>query len=376
MLRAYKYRLYPTEKQKLLFTKTFGCCRYVYNWALNLKINAYKEEKKSLGTILLINLMKSELKAQHEWLDEVNSQSLQSSLRNLNTAFNNFFRDVHVVGFPKFKSKKSGQSFQCPQHCSVDFRKSTITIPKAKDIPAVLHRKFTGKIKTVTISMTSSGKYFASILVDTDIPKMPKKEIKGKTTIGIDLGLKTMAVCSDGRTFGNNRHLIKSLDRLKFLQKRMSRKTKGSGNRKKARIKVARLQERIANQRKDVLHKMTHLLTHDESIDTVCIENLNVKGMMRNHHLSQGVSDVAMGMLHMMLAYKCEWYGVNLIKIDRFDPSSKACGKCGHIYKKLRLSERSWTCTECGATHDRDFNAACNIKKFGLNSSTLGARGR
>lgn len=235
MLRAYKYRIYPTDEQKVLFAKTFGCCRFVYNWALNLKITAYKERKEMLGNVYLTNLMKSELKVEHEWLSEVNSQSLQ-----------------------------------------------------------------------------------------------------------------------------------RSLDRLKLLQKRLSRKQKGSANRNKARIRVARLQEHIANSRKDSLHKITHALTHDSQVRTICMEDLNVKGMQRNHHLAQAVGDASFGMFLTLLEYKCSWYGVNLIKIDRFAPSSKTCGKCGHVYKGLNLSERSWTCPECGTHHDRDFNAACNIKEFGL----------
>ena len=366
MLRAYKYRIYPTDEQKVLFAKTFGCCRFVYNWALNLKITAYKERKETLGNVYLTNLMKSELKVAHEWLSEVNSQSLQSSLRNLDTAYTNFFRNTKVVGFPRFKSRKDKQSFLCPQHCRVDFEKGTITIPKAKDIPAVLHRKFKGTVKTVTISMTPSGRYFASVLVDTSMQEMKPSEPMRDTTVGIDLGIKSLAVCSDGRTFDNPKNLQRSLDRLKLLQKRLSRKQKGSANRNKARIRVARLQEHIANSRKDSLHKITHALTHDSQVRTICMEDLNVKGMQRNHHLAQAVGDASFGMFLTLLEYKCSWYGVNLIKIDRFAPSSKTCGKCGHVYKGLNLSERSWTCPECGTHHDRDFNAACNIKEFGL----------
>ena len=366
MLRAYKYRIYPTEAQKVLLAKTFGCCRFVYNWALNLKIEAYKQEKKSIGNVELTNRMKSELKAEHDWLSEVNSQSLQSALRNLDTAYKNFFRDTHAVGFPRFKSRKNKQSFQCPQHCSVDFGKGTISIPKAKNIPAVLHRKFKGTVKTVTISMTSSGKYFASLLVDTGLQELKPSEPVRESAIGIDLGIKSLAVCSDGRTFDNPKNLQGSLDRLALLQKRLSRKQKGSSNRNKARIRVARLQEHIANCRKDNLHKITYALTHDSQVRTICMENLNVKGMQRNHHLAQAVGDASFGMFLTMLEYKCSWYGVNLIKIDRFAPSSKTCGKCGYVYKGLKLSERSWTCPECGTHHDRDFNAACNIKEFGL----------
>ena len=366
MLRAYKYRIYPTNEQKALFAKTFGCCRFVYNWALNLKITAYKERKETLGNVYLTNLMKSELKAEHDWLKEVNSQSLQSALRNLDTAYANFFRNTKAVGFPKFKSRKSGQSFLCPQHCSIDFAKGTITIPKAKDIPAVLHRKFKGTVKTVTVSMTPSGRYFASILVDTAIQEQKTSEPVHDTAIGIDLGIKSLAVCSDGRTFDNPKNLQRSLEHLALLQKRMSRKRKGSANRNKARIRVARLQEHIANCRRDNLHKIAHALTHDSQVRTICMEDLNVKGMQRNHHLAQAVGDASFGTFLTMLEYKCRWYGVNLIKIDRFAPSSKTCGKCGYVYKGLKLSERSWTCPECGTRHDRDFNAACNIKEFGL----------
>lgn len=366
MLRAYKYRIYPTDDQKVLLAKTFGCCRFVYNWALNLKIEVYKQEKKSIGNVELTNRMKSELKAAHEWLSEVNSQSLQSALRNLDTAYKNFFLDTHAVGFPKFKSRKSKQSFLCPQHCNVDFVNGTISIPKAKDIPAVLHRKFKGTVKTVAVSMTPSGKYFASVLVDTAIHELSASAIQGDTALGIDLGIKSLAVCSDGRTFDNPKSLQRSLDRLKMLQKRLSRKQKGSANRNKARSRVARLQEYIVNRRKDNLHKITHALTHDSQVRTICMENLNVKGMQCNHHLAQAVGDASFGTFLILLEYKCRWYGVNLIKIDRFAPSSKTCGKCGYVYKRLKLSERSWTCPECGTHHDRDFNAACNIKEFGL----------
>ena len=366
MLRAYKYRIYPTDEQKVLFAKTFGCCRFVYNWALNMKITAYKERKETLGNVYLTNLMKKELKRDHEWLTEVNSQSLQSALRNLDTAYTNFFRNTKAVGFPRYKSRKDRQSFLCPQHCRVDFSKNTITIPKAKDIPAVLHRKFRGIVKTVTISMTSSGRYFASVLVDTDIQEKPKSAVKNDTTIGIDLGIKTLAVCSDGRTFDNPKNLRKSLNRLALLQKRLSRRQKGSSNRNKARIKVARLQERISNQRKDTLHKITYTLTHDSQVRTICMEDLHVKGMIRNHHLAQSVADASFGMFLTMLEYKCKWDGVNFVKIDRFAPSSKTCGKCGYVYKGLKLSDRSWTCPNCGMVHDRDYNAACNIKEFGL----------
>ena len=366
MLRAYKYRIYPTGEQKALFAKTFGCCRFVYNWALKMKIEAYKQEKRTVPYKEIQERMVNDLKKENDWLAEVNSQSLLNSILNLDTAYKNFFRNTHTAGFPRFKSRKDRQGFQCPQHCRVDFANGTITIPKAKDIPAVLHRKFKGVVKTVTVSMTPSGKYFVSVLVDTDIQELPATVPLRDATLGIDLGIKSLAVCSDGRTFDNPKNLQKSLDRLKLLQKRLSRKQKGSANRGKARIRVARLQEYISNCRKDNLHKITYAFTHDSQVRTICMEDLNVKGMLHNHHLAMAVGDVSFGMFLTQLEYKCKWYGVNLIKIDRFAPSSKTCGKCGHVYKELKLSERSWTCPECATFHDRDFNAACNIKEFGL----------
>jgi putative transposase len=365
MLRAYKYRIYPTDEQKVLFAKTFGCCRFVYNWALNIRIEAYKQNKLTVPYKEIQDRMVNGLKKENEWLSEVNSQSLLNSLRNLDTAYKNFFSDKKV-GFPNFKSRKNRQSFQCPQHCSVDFGMSTISIPKAKNIPAMLHRRFKGTVKTVTVSMTPSGKHFASVLVDTDIQEVPAQSVNRNTALGIDLGIKSLAICSNGVVFENHKHLQRSLSRLTLLQRRLSRKQKGSASRNKARIKVARLQERIANQRKDNLHQITCRLTHDSQVRTICMEDLNVKGMTRNHHLAQAVNDASFGMFLTMLEYKCRWYGVNLIKIDRFAPSSKTCSKCGHIYKGLKLSERSWTCTNCGTHHDRDLNAACNIKEFGL----------
>lgn len=366
MLRAYKYRLYPTDEQKVLFAKTFGCCRYVYNWALEQNITAYKESKKHFSYFDLCSKMVHELKVEHEWLKEVHAQALQGALCNLTSAYSNFFRDTKTVGFPRFKSRKNKQSYNFAQRCRVDFTKGTISIPKAKDIPAVLHRKFYGKIKTTTISMTPSGKYFVSILVDTDMQEIPTSIPAKDTTIGIDMGVKTLAVCSDGRTFDNPKNLHKSMKRLVMLQRRLSHKQKGASNWNKARVKVARLQERISNQRKDHLHKITYALTHDSQVRTICIENLNVKGMTRNHSLAQSITDASFGTFRTMLEYKCKWYGVNLIKIDRFAPSSKTCNKCGYVYKGLKLNERSWTCPKCGTYHDRDYNAACNIKDIGF----------
>ena len=323
-------------------------------------------QKETLSNVHITNLMRSELKSKNEWLKEVNSQSLQSALRNLDTAYSKFFQNPKAVGFPKFKSRKSRQSFQCPQHCSVDFSSSTISIPKAKNIPAILHRKFAGKIKTVTISMNPSGRYFASVLVETNITELSVSEIREENTIGIDLGIKEHAVCSDGRIFDNPKNLSHSLELLQRRQRQLSRKQKGSANRDKARIKLARIQERISNQRKDHIHKVTSILTHDSQVYTICIEDLNVKGMQQNRKLARNISDASFGMFRSILEYKCRWYGINLISIDRLAPSSKTCSKCGYVYDGLTLSNRRWQCPQCGSIHDRDLNAACNIKNFGL----------
>lgn len=366
MIRGYRYRLYPTKDQIVLLNKTFGCCRYVYNWALKTKDTEYKTNNNSLSSFDLMKLMKTQLKSQFEWLKEVNSQSLQQSIHNLDTAYTNFFRNPKKVGFPQYKKRRNKQSFQCPQHCTVDFIKGTIYIPKVKYIPAVLHRRFNGTVKTVTISKTPSGEYYASVLVDTNMVELPLKEVNPNTSIGIDLGIKSLAVCSNGKTYENQHNLKNSLNRLALYQKRLSKKEKGSSNYNKTRIKVAKVHETIANKRRDYLHKITYELTHDSQVCTICVEDLNVKGMTKNHHLSQSINDASFGLFLTILEYKCKWYGINYIKIDRFAPSSKTCCKCGYINKTLKLSDREWVCPHCGTTLDRDFNAAINIKNIGL----------
>lgn len=379
MLKAYKYRLYPTEEQSCQLEQHFGCVRFVYNWGLGLKKDMYEKEKKGIHNIELTNRMKAELKQQRPWLKTVNSQSLQMALRNLDSAYQRFFKEKK--GFPNFKSKKDNKySFQCPQHVSVDATKGTIDIPKIKRISICLHRKFSGTIKTTTISKTASGKYFASILVDeSNLKQLDKKPILRNQTIGIDTGIKTFLVCSSGLEVQNNTYLEKSLRRLEVLQKRHVKKQrmsvvkedgsivkKNSNNREKCRIKIARLHEKISNQRLDTIHKITYKLTHDSQVSTICIEDLNIKGMVRNHKLARSLADVGIGKFYETLAYKCDWYGINLIKIGRFEPSSKTCSVCGTAKSGLKLNERNWTCETCHTEHDRDLNAAINIKNFGL----------
>lgn len=374
MFKAYKYRIYPNEEQKVLFSKTFGCTRFVYNWALNIKKEYYNKYKKFLPYKDIQNRMVNELKVENTWLKEVNSQSLICSIKNLEVAYNKFFKEKGVK-YPKFKNKKGYQSFQCPQHCKVDFSKNVIIIPKAGSINAVLHRKFNGEIKTVTISMTKSGKYYASVLVKNSVEEKLPITPNIEKAVGLDLGIKNLVVCSNGMVFENNKDLNKSLKRLAILQRRLSKKKKDSSNWNKACKKVAILHEKISNRRKDYLHKITYRLTHDKQVNTICIEDLNVRGMLANRRLSRSIIDSSFRTFRHMLEYKCKWYGVNLIKVNRFAPTSKTCSNCGYVYKGLKLKERSWTCPDCGTIHDRDFNASINIRNFGFNSPTLGARG-
>ena len=373
MLKAYKYRLYPTNEQKEMFAKHFGCVRVVYNWGLAEKKRLYAEEKKSIGNVALTNRMRTELKTQQEWLNQVNSQSLQMSLRNLDSAYTRFFKEKK--GFPKFKSKKDNhQSFQCPQFSKVDFENSTLSIVKISDIKIVLHRRFEGNIKTVTISKTASEKYYASILIENNERCKQPVPISEETAIGIDTGIKSFAVCSNGEVFENRHYLKKTIGKLAFLQKRHSRKKRitnengikvNSHNREKSRKQIARLHEKISNQRLDYIHKITSKLVNDNQIQTICIEDLHIKGMQRNQNLSQSINDVSIGKFYEILSYKCQWQGINLLKIGRFEPSSKMCS-CGAINKELKLSDRKWTCKICGKELDRDLHAADTIKKIAL----------
>lgn len=373
MHKSYKYRIYPTEPQRLLIDKTFGCFRLIFNLALQTKIEAYKANGTNLSAYDLMRQL-TELKAEYRWLHEVDSQALQSAIKNVDAAFKSFFNGN---GFPKFKSKYGNQSFQCRNNTrKVDKINSALTIPKISNIQICLSRLFKGVIKTVTISKTSTNKYFASILVQDSIELPPLQPINPETTIGLDTGIKSFVISSDGRTFEANRKLKDNLDRLKCLQRRASKKVKGSNNRKKANLQVAILHEKITNKRLDYIHKVTHELTSDnQATSCICIEDLNVSGLLKNHKVAQAMSDVSLGKFYEILGYKCKWRGINLIKIDRFAPSSKRCSACGSIKEKLSLSEREWTCGNCSTTHDRDANAAENIKWYGLNNSGRGTSG-
>ena len=302
------------------------------------------------------------------WLSEVNAQSLQASLINLEKAFIRFFK--HKNGFPNFKKKCNQQSFQIPQRGYVDDK---LYIPKFPEgIKINLSREFKGETKTFTIKKTTTNKYFVSILVDDGKYLPNKKPIKEKTTIGIDVGIKDFCVLSNGERIENPKHLRNNLLKLKVLQRRASKKTKGSNNRKKANLKVALFHEKIKNRRKDFLHKLSSKLIRENQ--SIAIEDLNIKGMIQNHKLAQSISDVSWSEFFRQLEYKSDWYGKNLIKIGRFDASSKTCS-CGEVNNELILSDREWTCKVCGLIHDRDLLASQNIKHFALLKDNLDRAG-
>ena len=363
--KSYKYRIYPTKKQQELINKHIGCCRYVYNLCLEKKINAYKTSKKSLSKFDLIKLL-SPLKKEQEtsFLKEVNSQSLQAAIYSLDNAYKKFFKEKK--GFPKFKSKRNArQSFQIVQNTTVNFKENRVFIPKFKEgIKCRFHRFFDGKIKNSTVSRTSTGRYYISIMVQFDEDNPSKKPIDESKAVGIDLGIKTFATLSNGDEIPNPKNLKNALVRLKRLQRRLSKKAKGSNNREKARRVLACQYERVTNRRNDFLEKVTHQLV--TTYDTICLETLSAKNMMKNHHLAQALSDIAIGRFNQLIEQKAEWYGANILRIGRFEPSSKMCS-CGYVYKDLKLSQRVWTCPNCGRTNQRDLLAANNIKAFAFN---------
>lgn len=365
--KAFKYRLYPTKKQEVLLAKTFGCARFVYNRGLALKMSLYEKKEKGISVFNLINeMVKWKDCEETKWLSEVNSQALQASLVNLDKSYTNFFKKR--AAFPKFKSKfDNNQSFCNPQFTKLNFNLNRVSIPKFKGgIKAVLHRKFEGKIKKSTVSKTPSGKYFISVLVETDTENPKCGKPSEPKTLGIDLGIKGFATFSDGTVIKNPRHLSKKLRLLKRQQRKLSRKKKGSSNRNKQRKKVARIHERVTNTRKDFLHKVTHSIVKNQDYNSVAIEDLDVAGLLKKgkrNKLSKHIADASWGMFREFLTYKCEWAGKNLLVIGQFEPSSKLC-TCGYLNKTLTLKDREWDCPACKVHHKRDELAAKNIRRF------------
>ena len=364
--KAYRFRIYPSDNQIEPLAQHFGSCRFVYNHFLRKRIDFYaenKDEEKQGLTYYDTAITLTQLKRDPEyvWLNSVNAQSLQQSLRRLDVAYNNFFNKK--AKFPNFKKKHSKQSFLVPQSFNIDFRKNLLYIPKIEPIKIVLHREIEGAMKSINITKTPSNRYFASILCEIEKVVKPKKR---GNQIGIDLGIKSFFVTSDNETVDAPKYLHKSEDKLAKHQRHLSRKVKGSKRRNKARMKVARIHEKISNQRNDFLHKLSHRLVSENQ--AIFAENLHVKGIMANHHLSKSVAHSGWSEFVRQLRYKSEWNGVSFEQIDRFFPSSKRCFSCGWINEFLTLKDREWTCQGCGQIVDRDFNAAQNILLFGQKS--------
>jgi putative transposase len=363
MLKVVKVRLYPNPQQQQLLEQSFGNCRWLWNYCLNLMNQIYKQTSKGLSGYDVKKLIPW-LKKEHKWLTLTYSQCLQQVCLNLGVAFNNFFE--RRAKYPRFKSKHGKQSIHYPQNVKVG--DSYLTIPKIGDVSAIIHRTIEGKVKTVTISKNCSNQYFAAILFDDGKDK-PESSTDGKA-IGIDLGLSHFAVTSDGSKFDNPRIFGKHEKNLKLKQQQLSRKQKGSNNRNKARKKVARVHRKITNCRADFLHKLSRRIVNKNQV--IVTENLNVKGMMQNHCLAKSIHQVGWGMFCTMLKYKAEAEGKVYQEVDRFFPSSKTCHVCLNQVGSLPLDVRRWTCEHCQTTHDRDINAAINLRDEGLRILTSG----
>ena len=363
MLKGYKYRIYPNKQQEEQIQKIFGCCRFVYNQTLAYRKDKYDKEKESMNKTSCNNYVNQVLKKQYEWLKDVDKFALTNSVYNMDSAYQKFFKEH--TGYPKFKSKKNDKKSYTTNftnnNIKILFDENKIKLPKVKLLKAKVHRSFVGKIKSVTVSQTPSGKYFVSILVETE--HIPMKTTDG--IVGIDLGIKDLLITSDGEKFNNIRTTKKYEHKLAKEQRKLSHKKKGSKNWNKQRIKVARIHEKIHNIRIDNLHKISHKLINENQV--IVSENLSVSNMVKNHNLAKAISDCGWYELTRQLTYKADWNNRQYIKIGRFVPSSQTCNVCGYINTKTKkLSIREWICPQCGTHHDRDINAAKNILKEGL----------
>lgn len=366
MYKAYKFRIYPTNEQQIALAKAFGCCRWFWNYSLNLCQETYLTTGKGLSRGAIQGLLPS-LKKEYSWLTDAYSQCLQYVALNLSTAYKNFFEKR--TGFPRFKSKHGKQSISYPSNVKLDG--DYLKIPgKVGLIYCKQDRKFDGQIKTVTVSLNPDGKYYASVLVD-DGRELAQLSTEGKA-IGIDLGLTHFCITSNGSKFDNPRHTTKYARNLKKKQQSLARKQKSSKNRYKAKSKVSKVHSKIRRVREDFLHKLSRKIVNENQV--IAVENLNVKGMVRNHNLAKAISDCGWGQFCTMLKYKSEWSGKTYIEVDRFFASSKTCSVCLNRVDSLSLDIRDWTCSQCNTHHDRDVNAAINIRNEALRILDLGTR--
>jgi len=365
MLKVVKVRLYPNQQQQQSLEQSFGNCRFVWNWGLNQINTTYKETSKGLSSYDIKKQL-PELKKELEWLTLTYSQCLQQVCINLGTAFKNFFEKRSR--YPRFKSKHGKQSIQYPQNVKIGG--NFLKLPKIGEVKAVIHRAIEGKVKTVTVSRNDSRQYHASILFD-DGKEKPSPSTEGKA-VGVDLGLNDFAITSDGSKFDNPRWMDKHDKNLKTKQRQLARKEKGSNNRNKARKKVAKVHNKVTRCREDFQHKLSRKLVNENQV--IAVENLNVKGMVKNHNLARAISQVGWGQFCTMLKYKAEQQGKVYVEIDRFFPSSKTCNVCLNQVDSLPLDVRSWSCSNCRTKHDRDINAAINIREEGLRLISCGTR--
>ena len=369
MERAFKYRVYPTPEQETLLRRTLGCVRLVYNKALAHRTEAWYERQERVDYIessAALTLWKKEDELQ--FLNEVSSVPLQQGLRNLQKAFSNFW--AGRAQYPTFKKKRNGGSAEFTKS-AFRWKEGQVFLAKCTEaLPIRWSRQLPkgSEPSTITVKLDAAGRWFVSLLVD-DITLKPLPV--AMQSVGIDLGITSLLALSTGEKVSNPKHFNRLRKKLKRVQKGLSRKVKGSNNREKARLNVAKVHAQISDARQDFLHKLTTQLVRENQ--TIAVEDLAVRNMVKNHKLARAISDASWGELVRQLTYKAAWYGRNLVKIDRWFPSSKRCGNCGHVVDKLPLHIREWTCSGCGTVHDRDVNAACNILAAGLAVSVCGA---